>query len=150
MAKVHKQNRTNSTLIFFFFFDSVAQNPSARRKSLRDRMFLQIGLTYVNWLWEYLNAHRATAIIASFVLIPLITVVYNRRIHPLSKFPSPFFGSITDIYKTYLFSTKEFHLKSLALHEQYGQLWTKYLCIKITNSVGNQDHMSELRQIYFL
>lgn len=113
-------------------------------------MFLQIGITYVNWLWEYLNTHRATAVIASFVLIPLITVVYNRRIHPLSKFPGPFFGSITDIYKTYLFSTKEFHLKSLALHEQYGQFWTKYLCIKISNSVGNQDHMSELRQIYFL
>lgn len=85
-------------------------------------MLLQLGSACVYRLIEYLIANKTSALITIFVSIPFITILYDRCVHPLSEFPGPFFGSVTDIYKTYLFSTREFHLKLLALHEQYGQL----------------------------
>ena len=50
----------------------------------------------------------------------ILRILYNLFIHPLAKFPGPFWGSVTDFYKTYLVGTKRFHLELLALHEQYG------------------------------
>lgn len=45
---------------------------------------------------------------------------YALYFHPLCKFPGPFWGSVTDFYKTYLFSTREFHIRLLSLHRNYG------------------------------
>lgn len=47
-------------------------------------------------------------------------VTYNRYFHPLRHFPGPFWGSITDIYNTYLFGTSRNHLKMLHVHKRYG------------------------------
>ena len=46
---------------------------------------------------------------------------YNKFLHPLRRFPGPFWGGVTDLYNTYLFSTREGHLRLLALHKKYGQ-----------------------------
>ena len=46
--------------------------------------------------------------------------LYNRYFHPLHRFPGPFWGSVTDLYHTYLLGTSQVHLKQLGLHQAYG------------------------------
>ena len=47
-------------------------------------------------------------------------VLYTIFLHPLKAFPGPFWGRLSDFYTTYLFSTRQFHLRGLSLHQKYG------------------------------
>lgn len=57
-------------------------------------------------------------VVTIFLLLPLI---YNRYFHPLRKFPGPFWGSLMDVYHTYLMWRKSSHTEQLALHKKHGQ-----------------------------
>lgn len=59
-------------------------------------------------------------LLALFVIL-FYVVIYNRYFHPLHLFPGPLWGSVTDFYHTYLFSTRKYHEKVQILHEEYGQ-----------------------------
>lgn len=63
-------------------------------------------------------------LLVSIVIICLVGliyhVLYNIFFHPLKRFPGPFWGRLSDFYKTYLFSTRQFHLRALSLHQKFG------------------------------
>ena len=65
--------------------------------------------------------HVLAAILVSAILALLCHAIHNRYFHPLHSFPGPFWGSVTDLYNTYLFGTRQVHLEQLRLHQQYGQ-----------------------------
>ena len=59
--------------------------------------------------------------LALSIVVLIANAIRNRYYHPLHRFPGPFWGSITDFYKTYLFSTQIYHEKVYSLHEKYGK-----------------------------
>ena len=44
--------------------------------------------------------------------------VYNRYFHPLSRYPGPFWGSVTDLYKFYAINS--IPTEGLKLHQEHG------------------------------
>lgn len=67
------------------------------------------------------NLYQAfVTVLGLFILALLSHATYNRYFHPLRQFPGPFWGSVTDIYNTYLFGTRQVHLEQLKLHAKYG------------------------------
>ena len=72
-------------------------------------------------LLHYIPLRNAYACLFVSVLAIFIgDILYKLNFHPLHKFKGPFLGVITDFYKTYLFSTRELHLRELVLHKKYG------------------------------
>lgn len=47
--------------------------------------------------------------------------VYNRYLNPLRRFPGPFWGSVTDLYKLYILYSSDLTSSFLALHKTYGE-----------------------------
>ena len=66
--------------------------------------------------------HTCLSIIFPLLVALTCRAVYNRYFHPLHKFPGPFWGSLTDLYHTYLFSTRQAHVKLLHIHKKHGWL----------------------------
>lgn len=64
--------------------------------------------------------HVLLAILVLILCVATYNALYNRYFHPLHRFPGPFWGSVTDLYHTYLLSTSQVHLKQLRLHQTYG------------------------------
>ena len=63
-------------------------------------------------------------VVAIFSVIALFAVLkglYNRYLHPLRKFPGPFWGSVTDFYKLYVVSKMDAHTRGVEMHKRYGQ-----------------------------
>ena len=54
------------------------------------------------------------------VIYIIYIAIYNLYFHPLQSFPGPFFARLTDVYHTYLLSTRKAHLKQYELHKRYG------------------------------
>ena len=48
--------------------------------------------------------------------------VSSRYLHPLSRFPGPFWASISNFWKLYILSTKESHTRGIEYHKKYGML----------------------------
>ena len=70
-------------------------------------------------VWPLAYRHILLLLLTPLAFI-VYQLVYNRYFHPLSHFPGPICGGLSDFYHTYLFSTKEYHLHMLELHRQYG------------------------------
>ena len=64
--------------------------------------------------------HVLSAILVLIFCVATYNALYNRYFHPLHRFPGPFWGSVTDLYHTYLLGTGQVHLKQLRLHQSYG------------------------------
>lgn len=64
--------------------------------------------------------HVLLAMLILIFCVATYNALYNRYFHPLHRFPGPFWGSVTDLYHTYLLSTSRVHLKQLKLHQAYG------------------------------
>ena len=63
-------------------------------------------------------------VVTIFSVIALFAVfkgLYNRYLHPLRKFPGPFWGSVTDFYKLYVVSKMDAHTRGVEMHKKYGQ-----------------------------
>jgi hypothetical protein len=59
----------------------------------------------------------------------VLSCVYNRYFHPLSKFPGPFWASVSNFWKLYIVITKESHTRGIKYHEKYGKsLFDYQLC----------------------
>ena len=71
------------------------------------------------WLQKNLASISMLPVPLAFFWLGL-HVTYNRYFHPLRHFPGPFWGSIKDIYNTYLFGTSRNHPKVLHVHKKYG------------------------------
>jgi hypothetical protein len=66
---------------------------------------------------------RALPIALSTCLIYLfVYIIYQRFLHPLSKYPGPFLASLTDVWQVWQFLTlrQPYHLTEL--HSKYGPL----------------------------
>ena len=75
------------------------------------------------WAPKLLDSAIHHVLLAMLILIFCVTTynaLYNRYFHPLHRFPGPFWGSVTDLYHTYLLGTSQVHLKQLRLHQAYG------------------------------
>lgn len=66
--------------------------------------------------------HVLLAMLILIFCVATYNALYNRYFHPLHRFPGPFWGSVTDLYHTYLLSTSRVHLKQLKLHQAYGSV----------------------------
>ena len=53
-------------------------------------------------------------------LSSLYQIVYYRFFHPLSKFPGPFWASVTRLWVAYHCYRADEHTKLLELHKKYG------------------------------
>ncbi|RPA78728.1 cytochrome P450 [Ascobolus immersus RN42] len=49
-------------------------------------------------------------------------IIYLRHFHPLSRFPGPFLGSITNFYQLYIITTGRLEQYEAAWHAKYGPL----------------------------
>lgn len=47
-------------------------------------------------------------------------IIYQRYLHPLAKFPGPFWASITNFWKVYELSTLALPTRMCRVHEKYG------------------------------
>ena len=70
--------------------------------------------------------HSTSASQLQLILLFLFSIIVgnllrNRYSHQLHQFPGPFWGSVTNLYQTYLFSTGTFHERVQSLHEEYGE-----------------------------
>jgi len=50
----------------------------------------------------------------------LLSAIYYRFLHPLSKYPGPFLASVTDLWQVYQFLTLKQPYYLTKLHEKYG------------------------------
>ncbi|KAL5382175.1 hypothetical protein PMIN06_003836 [Paraphaeosphaeria minitans] len=50
----------------------------------------------------------------------VLSCIHCRYFHPLSKFPGPFWASISNFWKLYILSTKESHTRGIEYHKKYG------------------------------
>lgn len=80
-------------------------------------------------LWPYFGPKDISILTFYLVLFAFgCKAIYNRYFHPLHIFPGPAWGSITDVYNTYLFATSRVHLEMLKLHQEYGKSHRCILC----------------------
>ena len=54
--------------------------------------------------------------------VAVVYVIYYRLLHPLAKYPGPFWASVTNVWKAYHLSTLHLPDKLVGLHEQYGDV----------------------------
>lgn len=50
----------------------------------------------------------------------VLSCIHSRYFHPLSAFPGPFWASISNFYKLWIFSTKQSHTLGIEYHKKYG------------------------------
>jgi benzoate 4-monooxygenase len=54
------------------------------------------------------------------VVAVVVSGVYNRRFHPLSKFPGPFWAAQTDVWRVYQLWTRRMPDTLVGVHAKYG------------------------------
>ena len=72
-------------------------------------------------LLNILIEHAVPIASLACLLYLVVYIVYQRFLHPLSKYPGPFLASLTDLWQVWEFLTlrQPYHLTDL--HEKYGQ-----------------------------
>lgn len=70
---------------------------------------------------EAVFEHWAVALLSLFLIHLCYTIISRRWFSPLSKFPGPFWGSITDLYSAYINLSGKLYLVQYDLHKKYGQ-----------------------------
>lgn len=65
--------------------------------------------------------HVLLLVIYLLLIVVICNAVYNLYLHPLSQFPGPFFGRMTDFHHTFLLATRKASQKQWDLHQRYGK-----------------------------
>ncbi|KAF8427288.1 putative cytochrome P450 monooxygenase [Tirmania nivea] len=68
----------------------------------------------------FIRAHLGLVILGFMYLALVSHVVKNRYFHPLSNFPGPFWGSITNLYCSLMILTGESQKTEFDFHKKYG------------------------------
>ncbi|KAA8900649.1 cytochrome P450 [Sphaerosporella brunnea] len=71
---------------------------------------------------EYLSEHWKAAILSVILLRVVGTIIHRRWLHPLAKFPGPFWGSITNLYSVQVNWSGKQYLIHHELHKKYGPI----------------------------
>jgi hypothetical protein len=61
-------------------------------------------------------------VFGALLFISIAYVVYQRHVHPLAKYPGPFFASISNFWKVQTVLPHNFHREILRCHETYGPI----------------------------
>ncbi|KEF63430.1 uncharacterized protein A1O9_01408 [Exophiala aquamarina CBS 119918] len=56
----------------------------------------------------------------ALIMLCVCYVVYYSYLHPLSKYPGPFWAKLTNFWKVYQYWSRGFHHRMLEMHEKYG------------------------------
>lgn len=76
---------------------------------------------WAKWGSEAIFEHWGKALLSLTFAHLLWTVIWRRWLSPLSKFPGPFWGSVTDLYSVYINLYSQQHLAHYELHKKYGK-----------------------------
>lgn len=87
--------------------------------------------------------HLALVLFALGLTYFIYVCIRNRYFHPLSAFPGPFWGSITDWYLVYVI--KSVPTYGLDLHKQYGTWPTSAMPLQLLTS--SRPHYSPVSQL---
>lgn len=94
------------------------QNPQVIRSNIQRFMMLAPSV-----LGNALSAlTRLPSMAALSIIFAAAYLVYYRYLHPLSKYPGPFWASVTDAWKAYQLSTLHLPEKLMELHQEYGEV----------------------------
>lgn len=69
-------------------------------------------------------------------------VFYQQWLHPLSRFPGPFWASLTDVWKVHILRTGTMPAQMRSLHERYGDV------VRIGPNELSFNHPSAVDEIY--
>lgn len=79
-----------------------------------------------NFLFEILAAitfgRLCLTLLSYIVLSFLYQIIYYRFFHPLSRFPGPFWATVTRLYGAYFNFKGKDYLNTWELHKKYGML----------------------------
>lgn len=73
--------------------------------------------------WQFLLSSYLLIILLLGLSAVIVNGVYNRYFHPLSKFPGPFWASVTDLYLVYMISSVPTY--GLELHKKHGMFYER-------------------------
>lgn len=77
--------------------------------------------SWARMVFDDVLEHRWGALFSLICVHLSYTIISKRWFSPLSKFPGPFWGSITDLYSVYVKMTGTPHLVHYELHKKYGK-----------------------------
>lgn len=66
--------------------------------------------------------HRVNFVIVDVQSQYVAVIIYRLTLHPLAKYPGPFFSKISDWSIVYHATTGNRHLQQLKEHETYGEV----------------------------
>ena len=87
-------------------------------------MTISATLAVLSWQktgWQAFQAHSVSFTVGSLLAVVFATGIYNRYLHPLHRFPGPFWATVTSFHFPYLLTGKLFHIEQQKLHERYGK-----------------------------
>lgn len=100
-----------------------AWNTLRELASVSPMLFHLSPLQFLSWVFEATTSFRfLTSNLLLIVVMVLLRGVRNRYFHPLSRFPGPFWGSVTSLYLAY--TIKSIPTFGYELHQRYGKFQT--------------------------
>ncbi|RFU28115.1 hypothetical protein B7463_g8227, partial [Scytalidium lignicola] len=100
------------------------------------------GLAIISTIVAFIASNILISAVGGFSFIITAYVIYQQFISPLSKFPGPFWASLSPLWKLIVFRRGDFHLTILRLHEKYGRT------VRIAPNEVIIAEGSAIRQIY--
>jgi hypothetical protein len=68
----------------------------------------------------FLPLQLAAGAVTALLLYSILTVIYRLTLHPLAKYPGPFWAKVTGWYNAYHCWKKDRHLDQYRCHQKYG------------------------------
>lgn len=78
-------------------------------------------VAYISDTRTFIKAHLGVILLFLMYLAIAGHVIKNRYFHPLSKFPGPALGSITNLYCSLMILTGKSQQMELDFHKKYGE-----------------------------
>ena len=84
---------------------------------------LVLDCCYAGYGWLLGSKNRLLGSLCVFLILAfLLKGIYNRYLHPLRRFPGPFWASVTDFHKLYILSSSDLTNLFLDHHKKYGRM----------------------------
>lgn len=112
---------------------------------------MTFGASNCNWAGQGIGdiffGHGCRTLLSLFFIHLCYKVVSRRWFSPLSKFPGPFWGGITDLYSVYVNLSGEQYIVQYELHKKYGKYSNLYVCVCEGRSVNGWNLQAQLSDI---
>ena len=77
-------------------------------------------MTHISDAFVVVRQHSLLAFGTTILLVLFTNVFYNLYLHPLRRFPGPFWARATDFWKFMVVFQKNGHTRAIELHKKYG------------------------------